>query len=422
MGHRFWSSAIAALVCLSWPLSAMAQKETVQLTEEQINLNNRAVGLLEANPPKPKEAISLVQAAMVTGEKGDLLHLTLGRAYQLDKQCDKAIAEFETALSAPGVEGLPEGFIEQQTATYGKDLATMCDGELVISCEPEGLELAIEDKSLTCGEAAKFAPGTYEIKARNPDTDASVSVQVVVVGTEKTETSIKLGGAVKKDDTVIVEPIDPLPDEPSTAISGTIGVPAGYCLARLINNAGETTEANATDAAVCYGVRADIMAVRPLSDNFAVGGMAVAQGVMANALGRVDDQEPLALRGFDVGAGAQAWLLGQKLGLEFGTRWRIRRVIFQGEALEDTTTPYMAGPGLLLQLGGMIGALDGLGLNVRWMPIGNGIDTLAIDANLAKGPLSFWAGYESWQGDVGDSGLTSRAEQIMLGVGYHWGN
>lgn len=422
MGHRFRSSSIALLICLSWPLDLWAQDETVQLTEEQINLNNRAVGLLEANPPMPKEAISLVQAAMVTGEKGDLLHLTLGRAYQLDNQCDKAIEEFDKALTAPGVEGLPEGFIEQQTATYREDLGTLCDGKLVIACEPDGIELSIKDRKLACGEPATFAPGTYEISARDPETEASVSTQVVVVGAETTETIVKLGSGKKDETTVVVTPDPPEVSDKNFFITGNIGVPAGYCLARLVRDGGTNQEANATDAAVCYGVQADIMATRAISDAFAIGGMAMARGVMANALGQIDDQESLALRGFDVGAGLQGWFLGRKVGLEFGTRWRIRRVIFQGETLEDTTAPLMAGPGLLLQLGDVIGGLDGLGVNARWMPVANGLDTLALDASIAKGALSVWLGYESWQGDVGTDGLTHRAEQVMLGVGYHWGD
>ena len=68
---RELSLGILLFSCLASLASpALAQdkaREKVQLTEQQVELNNRAVLLLKEEPPKAEEAIDLIQAALRLG-------------------------------------------------------------------------------------------------------------------------------------------------------------------------------------------------------------------------------------------------------------------------------------------------------------------------------------------------------------------
>lgn len=203
------SSLLCALLCLC-SSNALAQgegeqKELVELTPTQIATNNQAVLMLSETPPRTKEAIKLVEAALLMQGRGDLLYLTLGRAYQLDGQCEMAAKQFDEAARAPGVKGVPEDFVARQLEQYREELE-VCKGSLLITCEPEDLELAIDDTPLECGEVTMLEPGTYAVAVSNAYTNDALTLPVQISGGKQTTSQVKLGKARPEVDVVTTPP------------------------------------------------------------------------------------------------------------------------------------------------------------------------------------------------------------------------
>lgn len=212
--------AISCMLVFGVAVNASAQDKPapIELSPTQIETNNRAVRLLSETPPKTKEAIKLVEAALLMENKGDLLYLTLGRAYQLDGQCKMAEEQFNAASSAPGVKGVPEEFVGEQLKTYRKELES-CMGTLKVVCEPGDLDIRLEGSALVCGEETSLEPGSYTISARNIHSGDELAVPVEVVGGESKTTLVKLGKGKPDGGTVVTPPPteEPEPTEPKAS-------------------------------------------------------------------------------------------------------------------------------------------------------------------------------------------------------------
>lgn len=441
LDHWTWRLVIC-LAVLAPPGLALAQddREAVKLSTEQINLNNRAVQLLSKEPPRTQEAISLVRAALVVGEKGDLLYLTLGRAYLLDGQCPEALEQFEQVERAPEVEGLPEEFIPIQLRKYRQELRDRCPGTLRVRCEPAGLELKLRGEALACGEPVELEAGTYEIEATNPDTGATVVIQAQVMGMEETSARIKLGQvappSVKVDEPDAPEggggaggsdeggeggedPVEPAPEPAPEEASGVdmevaVGAPLGLCVARLTN---DVTQAEATDAALCLGAGARLQA-RRMWGSFGIGGRARARGVVAIPLSVVE--EPVGLSGGDVGLDGQMWM-SRLFALELGGTWRPRRVQVDEETFG--ASPLMVGLGPRLALGEVISGVTQLDVWGRWSPLGTQVPLATFSTGLAvglEGGLGLGLSYERWGGPTSRDQITHQVEQLLVQVRWGW--
>lgn len=188
------AALVIGVMCVGMGVAYAEKPEPIELTPNQIEINNRAVRMLGEDPPRTEEAIKLVEAALVLDSKGDLLFLTLGRAYQLQGRCAEAMAQYEAAEQAPGVKGVPVDFVPRQLREYRSQLTTTCPGTLVVSCEPSDLNLSIPDQTLRCGEPLSLSPGEYTITARSSN-GAEVQIPVRITGMKETLTQIKLGSS-----------------------------------------------------------------------------------------------------------------------------------------------------------------------------------------------------------------------------------
>lgn len=411
-----------AIVALTARDASAQDKPTVKLTEEQITLNNRAVKSMAQQPPRPDEAVRLTQAALVVGEKGDLLYLTLGRAYQLQKKCKQAQTEFERALAAPGVEDIPKTYVSEQISIYQKELMASCPGTLTIMCKPDDLKLSLPGHELVCQQPLSLPAGTYGVSATHPRTGASTSTQITVESMKTTTTTFTLTGPPTQTpdpDTstpVVVPTTPPAPSSSGLALSGVVGGLAGWCITRVSSETGPG--ADATNGALCYGLHADLRAGFILSESLTLAGVVAAQGVMANSV-TDNGREPVVLRGVDASAGAQAWLWSERIGVEFAGSLRARSA-----TVDDTDAgaarALSLGPGLMFNAADVVPSLDALILSARWMPL---LDSgLSLGARVEYGSLAVWVSYDRWESELDRADFMHEAEQAMLGVGFHWGD
>ena len=420
------TSSLLALTCCACSLfvssiASAQDKAQVKLTEEQIALNNRAVKSMAQEPPLTDEAIRLTQAALVVGEKGDLLYLTLGRAYQLQKKCARAQAEFKRALTAPGVEGIPKDYVSKQIAVYQKELEASCKGTLVVNCEPKDLTLSLPGHELMCQEPLAIEPGTYSVSAVDPKTGAGTSIQVTVTSMQTTTTSFRFDQTSKEPVTPEPAVVPPPPEPKRWTIGGVVGVPVGMCLTRVGN---ESLSAASTNTSLCYGGRADVRSRFALSDMLSVGGVAGGRGLWANSVPVYSEREEVVATGFDASAGAQLWLWRERLGAEVVGVLRRRWVEIDNE---DAGAGFLmsVGPGVMFDGADFISGLDALVLSARWTPWKDSGASFEVRAE--RGPLALWVSYEQWSGALDypeDSSidLTHEAEELMVGVGFHWGD
>lgn len=172
---------------------ALAEDLTVDLNTEQRKLNNEAISALSSNPPKPEVAIQLMQAALLMGTKGNVLYLTLGRAYQLSGQCKDADSAYQQAWQAPRVEGVPQADVIERIERYREEMSTSCTGTLVIHCSNPNTDLIVDNKNVVCNEPFELMPGEYPVKAylgSSQTTELSVKIHSM----EQTRIQIVLGG------------------------------------------------------------------------------------------------------------------------------------------------------------------------------------------------------------------------------------
>ena len=418
---------------------ALAKDKKVKLTDEQININNKAVRLLAQEPPQTSQAVEIVQAALVLGEKGDLLYLTLGRAYQLAGQCDQAKVEFEAAVAAPGVEGVPDDFVSKQLVDYREQMKTGCDGHVIVECVPDTLELSVGDQALACNERSPLSPGSHTIAVRNPRSGAKLSIQVQIIGAQDTRSRIELADSVeekdpdpvedpeKKDGDDKVEPVEPIEPKRRASWDLALRVPMGLCTTSL--TLGENL-ATATDGSACFAAGLESTLVKP-AGKFDLGVHFAGQAIFGAGLGLVSSDTRVATIGADFELRGELWLT-RVFALLGGFDWRPRGIAFEEDGVEESglsSVNLLGGLGVGLELGHLMG-LERFGLTLRTTPaIGAGNDGRALDNlplsigwRMAISDLLIGANYNSWRGALTGSNtdVRMRTEQYMFTIGYRF--
>jgi hypothetical protein len=132
---NFFFGLFLALGMLAHPASALAQDassgdesttstETVTPTDEQVELNEKAVRLIASGDAV--QAITLLQEANYIGEL-NVTYLNLGRAYQSIGRCDEARASLEAVQDAPAVESPPPGLVNSRAKSFLQQLSQECE-------------------------------------------------------------------------------------------------------------------------------------------------------------------------------------------------------------------------------------------------------------------------------------------------------
>ncbi len=157
------------VACLMWPaaLSAQEKPRTVELTESQLDLNARALELI--NQGDPEQAVKLFESSLSLGES-NVTYLNLGRTLSRLGHCSEAAKVYDAVATAPTVPQPTPVEVRATLDRYRGDLAT-CGTKLVIRCEPESLRVRIDDgEEGPCPSAAvQVDAGPHEIVAIRED-------------------------------------------------------------------------------------------------------------------------------------------------------------------------------------------------------------------------------------------------------------
>lgn len=200
------SAALALLAMSAVNISeaaAQAPLKQVELTAEQIELNNKAT--IALNEKKYDIAVDYMRAAIrdrgEPGQRGNLLFLTLGRAFQLQDQCEEAKAQFKIAESEPQVIGVPPEFVPKKLQEYRAELPTTCSAILRIECVDANARVSIGDDApaALCGSEIKRPGGTYRVRATvTAGTPKEQDLEVALVGGERETIQITLKQTIIK--------------------------------------------------------------------------------------------------------------------------------------------------------------------------------------------------------------------------------
>lgn len=135
------------------------------MSAEQIELLNKANRELVKADADLSFAEEIMQTALDSGERFDLLLLTQGRILQKQDRCAEAkqlfgeinVAPHEPSQSVEDIKRIKNKYIEQMSA--------LCSAQLTLTCaDPETtLKLGLQD--VTCGETIKVTPGAYQLQA-----------------------------------------------------------------------------------------------------------------------------------------------------------------------------------------------------------------------------------------------------------------
>lgn len=164
------TSFVFAVLCLG-ASTAGAQEpiKQVELTAEQIELNNKATSAL--NEKKYEIAVDYMRAAIrdrgVPGQRGNLLFLTLGRALQLQDRCEEAEEQFAIAAREPQVVGVPPDFVPKKLKEYRDETPDICSAHLTIECVDANARISINQAApeALCGKKLPLPSGAYRIHA-----------------------------------------------------------------------------------------------------------------------------------------------------------------------------------------------------------------------------------------------------------------
>ena len=458
---RHCPAIICAALCLLLAAPLHAQdRPKVELTPDQIRINNQAVTLLKEDPPRAKEAIKLVQAALLMGQKADLLVLTLGRAYHMDGQCELASAQFDKVMTSPQVAGLPQAFVSVRLDKYRQEMRESCPGQLVISCSAPDIMLSMDSKKIPCNETLSLPAGTYALDAQRASTGAKISVEAKVSGMEITELKIDLGEPVTpstdSDTAADTTPPDVTPPDDErggvtppqetllSRFSADISLPLGVCVVELYVP-DRAPEASLTDLNVCAGIALNIEERYALSESFSIGGRLGYRGLLGVAAGDFNTINYAEIFQNHIDLSLKVWPT-RALAIDLMARLQVGSDVDYGTAAEEEDgegrfseeAALFLAPGLFLDLHELNPTLPRLTLGGRWMPSFWTADfdqglypagfSLQAEAELASLLLSL--SYTTWQssgeddafGPQGDQSVTydHAHEQILLGVGYRF--
>ena len=213
---------VVSLVCVSCVLGVTdaAAQDDGGMTEEQINLLNRANESLAQTPPDLDRAHTAIRAALDAGDEYDVLLLTYGRVLQLRDECTESKAVFNKLGFAKHVEAVSREDIERIRTTYLEQMEQRCSAELTVECAVQETSIEVSGQSMACGETIKLKPGGYSIVASLDAT--SKEYDVVLKGAEQKSFNI----ALKRGEVAVGDP-DPDPVEPVTSPDYTGAIVAG---------------------------------------------------------------------------------------------------------------------------------------------------------------------------------------------------
>lgn len=472
--HFVCASSLALIVSL-FSLSAFAQGEEegealVELSKTQINTHNKAVEMLGETPPRTKEAIKLLEAALLMEQRANLLHLTLGRAFQLDGQCEMAGQQFEEAERTPGVKGVPEGFIASQLSQYRQELEA-CEGSLVIECEPADLKLEVDGASLVCGEAMVLEPGTYVVGVQNTYTGDEMTLPVQISGGEQTVSQIKFGKgrpAPQQEEGENAEGEGPseagpeVVEAPASRVRWRVAPMLGYGLVEgVIEPAEEVFAAGELDyylAGRTHGVWVGLEARVLRGDerlryglNFEGSGMygVVSTREVEDALAAGEDEDEVLLysEGVRLALQGQVWLrdvfglyvsgtvrpsIFNKRHDDFGVVGGTLGGGVRGEFGERIGVPSLElYAGMFAPLSGQLAPVHEYDSGVTVLPIEAGVRVQPHGGLTLRVHVEGWAGEGTYdpvlQGEASideearQSAANVRAQQVMVSLGWTWG-
>lgn len=439
------------------------EQEVVELNEEQFELYNRALDLLDEEPPETSEAIRLLESALIAGREANLLYLTLGRAQQLAEECEDALETFEEVEVAPLVAQVPKEQVLARLHNYRSEIESECDGTLFVECRDPETELATDDvDELVCNEPMAVEPGHYEIEATLQEVSTMASVDVVGgrrgqayidldleerrrinarnVATEFVDDSVgyaddehyresvrleieaERGREITEEELIEELPEDrrPVPEEPS--------LEAGYVATQLSASpvfGGYAVQAGDgfADGGILYGATGHLYGGFGITDSIAVDLRLGGAYLDSHALGFKDD-------GFDDGgtihwtatrleAQAQAWL--EVFGLGGFVEYR-RHILEYEDGATPSRAAVIAGPALTLSQTNILRDDRYLLFQARWGLLGDGdIDVVTVRMEHGVGYAVIGAEFGtlvSIDDNVGDAGFLRGGEFGMLTLGF----
>lgn len=203
----------SALILLATPVSAQdagaeeqeaaAEKgELVEPTPAQLEMNGKAIQAV--NEQKWDTAIKLFQASIELG-KLNITYVNMGRTYQRMGECVKAKETYRKARDTKlKVMDPPPAAVDKVLNEYEAELYRTCpNGELVVECDPRGLDLFINTRGpQECPGAdapLKLPEGEYVLKGEM-DGYESKEVAVTIKRVERVQAAISLNKEVEEND------------------------------------------------------------------------------------------------------------------------------------------------------------------------------------------------------------------------------
>lgn len=135
------------------------------MSAEQIELLNKANRELVKADADLSFAEQIMQTALDSGERFDLLLLTQGRILQKQDRCAEAkqlfgeinVAPHEPSQSVEDIKRIKNKYIEQ--------MGTLCSAQLTLTCADAETILKLGVQDVTCEETVKVTPGAYQLQA-----------------------------------------------------------------------------------------------------------------------------------------------------------------------------------------------------------------------------------------------------------------
>lgn len=141
MGIRTFIAFTAFSLSAAISPHASAQNEPtsrIDLSAEQLELNNQAIRALQQQPPDTERALALTETASALGTPNKLTGLTAARAHHLAGRCHAASQKYDEVSRLPGVAGVSDEVMSARVQKYRDELGT-CFGTIVVSCDQPGM-------------------------------------------------------------------------------------------------------------------------------------------------------------------------------------------------------------------------------------------------------------------------------------------
>lgn len=212
--RRVAEGIVVAMVVVLCSSTAVGQEgETVELTETQLDLNERGIEAIEQG--EYERAIRLLEAALDIGGV-NLIAANLGRAHQHLGNCEEAEQQYRRAVQAPALEEPSPQQVADTVETYRDELEENCPGYLEVDCEPPDLELYVEDEGpQSCREEPReLMPGNYQLRGEYEERSREAAVAVEAMETSRVELEVPVRGEPTDQESVSEIPRPPEPDSP----------------------------------------------------------------------------------------------------------------------------------------------------------------------------------------------------------------